>query len=430
MHLSELQGARIAVWGYGVEGRAVCDWLQAQLPGQPFTVLCPASEGARDGVQFDHGAVTAERLDAFDVVIKSPGISPYQAAVRNTRARITSSAALWFANHRHGRVIAVTGTKGKSTTASMLAAALESLGHRVVLAGNIGNPLLSCRDAAHSHVVLETSSYQAWDGAIQADVAVLLNVFPEHLDWHGSYRRYRKDKFKLLHAADCAVVQHGLQKVFSAHPRLVTFGARPNWHVREHALRHQGRVLLRADEWSLPGDHNLRNAAAVLAALAQVTPEWANAVAALRRFKPLPHRLQTVAQRDGVRYVSDSIASTPHATLAALESFRGQAVILLLGGHDRGLDWRAFARQLPSHAVRAVVCSGQNGEKIHNALKNQAAGFTLCLDGSLKQAVRRAQGLARPGDVVLLSPGAPSFDAFANYTERGEQFTRWITETS
>ena len=192
MKLSKLKNKKIALWGFGMEGKSSFSYLKKHLPELPVTVLCPDGEEDLSLItntsihSYNHQEVTAELLSQFDVVIKSPGITPYQDAVMRSSTKFISATALWFSNEREkvgAKVIAVTGTKGKSTTAAMLAHVLNGMGFDAVLAGNFGVPLLE-QTKPCDYVVLETSSYQAQDGAIQADVALLLNLYSEHLDWH------------------------------------------------------------------------------------------------------------------------------------------------------------------------------------------------------------------------------------------------------
>ena len=434
MLLKDVRQAQVAVWGFGVDGRAVVVYLLLRCPELVVHVLCDPSEvdqGMGQRVVFDTTTVTAESLNGFDVVVKSPGISPYQAAVENCQAKIISSAALWFDNERSGQVIAITGTKGKSTASAMLAAVLESLGHRVVLAGNFGLPLLRCLDT-YDYVVLETSSYQAQDGAIEADVAVLLNLYSEHLDWHRSDAQYRLDKWRLLQRAGQVVLNAkdaNTKAMLNQHPLpapLCWFEQEQGFYELNGVLMLQHQALLSSHGWQLKGRHNLQNAAAVCAVMWTLGADMKPVINAIKRFQPLPHRLQTVAEIDGVSYINDSISSTPHATQAALATVDPKHTILLIGGFDRGVDWSWWVDALHQNAPKMIICSGQNGEKIHRLILNQGIQSQCIYTAELKSAVAAAKQAAKPGDSVLLSPGAPSFDAFKDYQQRGDCFLQWV----
>jgi UDP-N-acetylmuramoylalanine--D-glutamate ligase len=390
---------------------------------------------------------TAERLSAFDIVVKSPGISPYKpeaiaAAGRGTR--FVGGTALWFGERAgaDGVVAAsacVTGTKGKSTTTALLAHLLRAGGHRTALAGNIGMPLLELLDADPAYWAIELSSYQTGDVAASGarpEVAVGLNIFPEHLDWHGSHERYVADKLRLFTEARPRIaVLNARDPILSAldlpGSEVRWFDREDGWHLRGDALHRGDAFVMDTAALPLPGRHNRINLCAALAAIEALGLDAVPLAAHAASFRPLPHRLQSLGLRDGLEWVNDSISTTPHASLAALAMFRGRAVALLAGGHDRGLDWGDFAAAMREGAPAAIITMGQNGPRIHDLLAPVAAqrGFVLQAvgesgQGMLEEAVRLARAALPPGGVVLLSPGAPSFGAYRDYTERGRHFAR------
>lgn len=439
MRLAQLEGRRIAVWGAGREGRAALAALAARLPGQALTLLCGPGQAeglARSSpVEIVTMPPDAGRLSSFDVVIKSPGISAYLPEIRAARAQgtvFTSGTALWFAERPDARVIGVTGTKGKSTTASMIAHVARALGMRTALAGNIGLPLLELLDDEAELWVVELSSFQTADAG-PLEVGVVTNLSPEHLDWHGSQERYFHDKLKLADVARTLVVDAGQSDLLArtaAHPRRVLFGGAQGWTVRDGDLCRDRAVMdpsLTALR-DLPGlPHNARNACAALTALDQCVPladEQALAAAhALAGFTPLPHRLQPLGERDGRRYIDDAISTTPEATLAALRSLPGADLTVILGGHDRGLDWTPFARVAAHWPGLRCVVQGANGPRIAERLRAAHMPPQALLQADdLAGAVTLAQQVTPRGGTVLLSPGAPSFDQFRDYTERGRRF--------
>ena len=449
MRISSLDGRRVALWGWGREGRAAYRALRSRLPSLALTVFCDANEAvgvAAIGDPLLQAAthVDTDALSAFDVVVKSPGIGPYRddaraATLRGTR--FVGGTALWFSEHAargHGRTLCVTGTKGKSTTTALLAHLLRAGGHRTALAGNIGLPLLELLDAdaspkdAPAFWAIELSSYQTGDVAdsgVPPDVAVALNVFPEHLDWHGGEHKYVADKLRLVTDANprVAVLNTTDARLSSLHlgDRDVRwFNRDDGWHLRGDDLYRGDRFVLDTLPLPLPGRHNRGNLCAVLAAIEALGLDAVPLAQHAATFRPLPHRLQTVGVRDGIAYVNDSISTTPHASLAALACFADKRVALLAGGHDRGIDWSGFADAMRKHAPAAIVTLGQNGPKIHALLApiSREAGFTLLAADDLEGAMRQASGALAGEGVVLLSPGAPSFGAYKDYVARGRHF--------
>ncbi|RPE81058.1 UDP-N-acetylmuramoyl-L-alanine--D-glutamate ligase [Vulcaniibacterium tengchongense] len=447
MRISQLDGRRVALWGWGREGRAAHRAIRARLPALPLTLFCSAEEAVDAAALGDallrvESAADAERLAAFEIVVKSPGISPYKPEAQAAAAcgtRFVGGTALWFAEHagRDGIVagsLCVTGTKGKSTTTALLAHLLRAGGHRAALAGNIGLPLLELLDPqpAPECWAIELSSYQTGDVAgsgARPQVAVALNLFPEHLDWHGSHERYVADKLRLLtEARPRLAVLNAADPVLAAlalpDSEVRWFGREDGWHLRGDALHRGDAFVMDTGALPLPGRHNRGNLCAVLTALEAIGVDAAALAPHAASFRPLPHRLQTLGARAGLVYVNDSISTTPHASLAALDCFRGRRVALLLGGHDRGLPWDEFAAAMRTRAPEAVITLGQNGPRIHALLAPVAAqaGFRLEAAADLADAVARARRALGDHGVVLLSPGAPSFGAYRDYVARGRHF--------
>lgn len=447
MRISQLEGRRVALWGWGREGRAAHHAIRKRLPALPLTLFCNDAEAVDaaalgDAILSIETQATAERLSTFDVVIKSPGISPNGPAALAAAAsgtRFIGGTGLWFAEHAGDDGIAphtfcVTGTKGKSTTTSLLAHLLRASGCRTALVGNIGLPLLEVLDPLPppDAWAIELSSYQTGDVAASGarpDVAVVLNLFPEHLDWHGSEARYIEDKLKLV-----TDTHPRIAVLNAADPRLAAldlprsevrwFNREDGWHLREDDLYRGDVFVMDTRSLPLPGRHNRGNLCAVLTALEAAGIDALPLAAHAHSFRPLPNRLQTMGTRDDITWVNDSISTTPHATLAALECFAGRRIALLVGGHDRGVDWSDFAAQMREQAPHMIATMGANGARIHDLLAPAAGegGFALQKVETLPEAVAAARASLGGEGVVLLSPGAPSFGQYRDYVARGRHF--------
>jgi UDP-N-acetylmuramoylalanine--D-glutamate ligase len=432
MRIADLGGQRVAVWGFGREGRAAITALRQRLPQQALTLFCPLAEvdaaQAFDAALVVHGVEPdAAVLAAFDVVIKSPGISAYKPALLAAQAqgtRFTSGTALWFGENPDARVIAVTGTKGKSTTSALIAHLARALGVHTALAGNIGLPLLELLDQSAELWVIELSSFQTGEAG-PLELGVITSLYEEHLDWHGSRERYVADKLRLIDAAQQLLVsalQTTLLERTQEHLHRLLFGQPESWHVADGFICRGKREVFPVGQLAAPGLHNALNACAALAALAAVGMDALAAAPALAHFRPLPHRLQPLGEHDGWHWVNDSISTTPLATLAALESLRGRAVTVLVGGHDRGLDWTPFVDAVRDVPPNAIVCMGSNGARIEVALRAAEVLCPVVRADDLAAAVVEAKTCTPKNGVILLSPGAPSFDQFKDYAERGRRF--------
>ncbi|MET1162554.1 MAG: UDP-N-acetylmuramoyl-L-alanine--D-glutamate ligase [Pseudoxanthomonas sp.] len=447
MRISQLEGRRVALWGWGREGRAAYHAIRSRLPALPLTLFCSKEEAAEaaglsDALLTVHAEATVQLLSAQQVVVKSPGISPYSEAARAASANGTEfigGSTLWFDEHAGADGIAahtlcVTGTKGKSTTTALLAHLLRAGGHRTALVGNIGMPLLEALDAAPAPEfwAIELSSYQTLDVAAaeaRPEVAVVLNVFPEHLDWHGSEERYVADKLALVTQAKprLAILNAGDKRLASLRlpaTEVHWFNHAEGWHLRGDDIYRGDAFVFDTTRTPLPGRHNRGNLCAVLATVEALGLDASALAAHAESFRTLPNRLQTLGERGGIVYVNDSISTTPHATLAALDCFHGQRIALLVGGHDRGVDWTGFGEAMRQGSPEIIVTMGANGPRIHDLLAPLATDGKLRLEAAddLETAVDKARQLLGGSGVVLLSPGAPSFGPYRDYVARGRHF--------
>ncbi|GGA34383.1 UDP-N-acetylmuramoyl-L-alanine--D-glutamate ligase [Dyella nitratireducens] len=432
MRIADLATQRVAIWGFGREGRAAIHALRKRLPELMLALYCSESEAA-DAQAFDAALRVypnepdAVVLSAYDIVIKSPGISAYKPAIITAQAQgthFTSGTALWFAENPQARVIAVTGTKGKSTTTALIAHLARVQGVRTALAGNIGLPLLELLDQQADLWAIELSSFQTSEAG-SLELGVVTSLYEEHLDWHGSRERYVADKLKLVDKANQLLVnaqQSSLLEKTAHHPHRLLFGQADGWHVAEDAIRHGEQIVFPLQRMSVPGLHNALNACAALAALEAMGVDAMAAAEGLASFHPLPHRLQPLGERDGVQWINDSISTTPQATLAALESLHNREVTVIVGGHDRGLDWTPFVEAVKSRKSLRIVAQGANGPRIAATLRTAKSDVPLGDVDHLADAIEMARTITPEGGAVLLSPGAPSFDQFHDYAERGRRF--------
>ena len=435
MRLADLADVRVAVWGYGREGRAALAALRRRFPHKPLTLICSEAEAVDvsvEGVAVHAAPPDAATLEQFDVVVKSPGISPYQSPIPEAESagvRFTSGTALWFAEYPVARTICVTGTKGKSTVTALIAHILRKSGKCVALAGNIGVPLLDLLDPPREPDwwVIELSSFQTRDFAGVPSVAVINNLYEEHLDWHGTRERYIADKLAIGNAAKALVVNTQAELLVRAanHPALSVFGDDAGWHARADGIWYGNDRVLGGAGIPLAGSHNAQNVCAALAALQAAGVDAKQLAQHVATFKALPHRLQSLGVRDGIEYVNDSISTTPYATVEALRVFRERAVSVIVGGFDRGVDWDCFRVYVAQNPPRAIVATGANGARILERLcEIESPGFMLVSAPTLADVLASARPLTPAAGVILLSPGAPSFDQYHDYAERGREFAR------
>ncbi|WP_433386381.1 UDP-N-acetylmuramoyl-L-alanine--D-glutamate ligase [Micromonospora sp. KLBMP9576] len=447
MRLSDLRGRAVAVWGAGREGRAAVTAIAAHGPADLVAVDDSANflslpwEGPlAEAAPLVTGEEGFARLAAADVVVRSPGVPqthPWLVELRRRGVTVTQGTALWMADHA-ARTVGVTGSKGKSTTSSLISHLLAAVGRPNVFGGNIGVPTLDLPEA--ELYVLELSSYQCSDLTDSPGVAVVTSLFPEHLDAHGGERDYYRDKLNLLAHGPHTVVVNGTD------PRLarelgdraaVRAGLPDTAHVADGPdgtpWFHLGdRPLFARSVLPLVGRHNEGNLCVALAVLDALGVDVAARVdalaAAVAGFQGLAHRLTEIADPSGLTFVDDTLATSPYAAMHAIDAYEGRPLTVIVGGTDRGLDYAPLREHLAEREI-TVVGIPDSGPRIVEALSGLPEVRTEVVD-DLAAAVRLARELTPAGGVVLLSPAAPSYGRFRNFEHRSEVFAQAVRDTA
>lgn len=409
----------ILLYGAGREARSTRAFLAARYPH--IAVAVTVDSGSADLPDTEIVSPDAIDLSRFKMIVKSPGVSRYKPIFAEARAAgitVTSNLNLWAHHYRSGKsVIAITGTKGKSTTATLVHLMLAHSGITAILAGNVGVAPLEAGDKA-DRVVFELSSYQTADMDFAPDIVGITNLYPEHVDWHGSVERYYADKLNILatgprHLALGAKAEGNA--TIAAACRSATASCPPL------AAELDAAITKAASTSRLKGAHNLDNArlAARIALAAGATTD--GVLAGIAAFAPLPHRLEELTV-GGILFVDDSISTTPEATKAALAAYKGKRIALIAGGHEREQDYSELASLLPSTDVAILCTLPVTGTRLAAAARAAGPGIVVSECTTLETAMVH---LARTGpvyDTIILSPGAPSYNQFKNFEERGEAF--------
>jgi UDP-N-acetylmuramoyl-L-alanine---L-glutamate ligase len=439
----------VAVWGTGREGRAAVTAIAQHGPSRLIAVDDSANflsvpwEGAlADAAPLAGGDHAQAALLAADVVVRSPGVPqthPWMAGLRARGVTITGGSALWMADNA-AHTIGVTGSKGKSTTASLLSHLLAAVGQPNVLGGNIGVPLLDL-PTAPLHV-LELSSYQCADLADSPRVAVVTSLFPEHLDAHGGEREYYRDKLNLLRHGPELVVVNGADTRLRDEVRGVTdrsgFPPVPagaddsRFRIEDDQVHCGDQVLFPRAALRLKGAHNGRNLCVALAVLdglgVDVPGRAADLRAAVEMFEGLPHRLTEIDDPSGLTFVDDTLSTSPYSAMHAIEAYASRPLTVLVGGTDRGLDYTPLRTFLQDREL-TVIGLPDSGPRILTTLAD-LPGIRTENAEDLPAAVRLARKLTPAGGVVLLSPAAPSYGRYRNFEHRSEVFAQSIRESA
>ena len=417
---SDLAQKRVGIYGYGLEGRA----SEQLLSGTCELVIVDDDPKAGVLVTSSGGL---EELMTCDVVLKSPGVPRRSASVvqlEKNNVYVTSSLNLWMSQADRSRVIGITGTKGKSTTTALITFFLQCLGEKAQRLGNIGLPPYDTSvDTSTGWLVVEISSFQATDLDVAPKTVVLTSLGSDHIDWHGSLEQYRSDKLQLTRAS-------------GEHTTFV-----PNSEVVHSESSQIGGTVVYVDsetstlteELHLLGEHSHSNVALALEVVSFVTNTPRSEVHAAvstnaSSFVPLSGRLTLVATKNGIKFVDDGLATSVLPAVAALDVFKDDSLALLIGGFDRGVDYVPLAQAIATRTRPTMLLSmGPAGKRIvEETLKINSEIAHTSFELMDEALIAGTEFLGTSG-VVLLSPGAPSFDRYLNWEERSSDFARAVT---
>ena len=412
--MTNFRDKKVAILGWGVDTQDVTPWLEKQ--GAKITVL---DEGRGD--KFG-------QLDKFDVLVRSPGVYRYRKEIVEAEKAgvvVTSKIKIFF-DICPAKIIGVTGTKGKGTTATLIYEILKAAGKKVYLGGNIGEEIFDKLDKLDEFawIILELSSFQLIDLEKSPHIAVVLMTTSEHQDWHKDEKEYVDAKKRLVEYQRCS----DFAIVNKDYPNSVEIGKAAGgkviWISKGDVtrLRHgygEARGI------KLRGEHNLENIAAAMAVAKIVGVPEVRAVGVVREFRGLEHRLEEVGMVNGITFYNDSFSTTPETAIAAIKAF-SEPEILILGGSSKKADFTELGRVISeTKNVKVVIVIGVEGPKIAKEIR----GIRVIGGGAeMEKIVEMAYNNATKGDIVLLSPACASFDMFKNYKDRGEQFKKAVGE--
>ncbi|MEV6845151.1 UDP-N-acetylmuramoyl-L-alanine--D-glutamate ligase [Actinoplanes sp. NPDC051411] len=445
MHLQELTGRRVAVWGTGREGIAAAEAIHPHRPSRLIAVQDKATFLATDWTgrlaeiaPLFTDADAHRELQSIDVIVRSPGIAQVHPWIVEHRARggiVTGGTSLWMADHA-SRTVGVTGSKGKSTTTTLIHQLLASAGRPSTLGGNIGIAALSLPES--EHYVLELSAYQCADLDDSPRVVALTSLFPEHLDWAGSEERYYHDKLNVaMHGASAIVYNAQDSRLIARLPAdlpLIPANSPESFHVADGWVFRGGERLFERSLLKLLGRHNEANLCIALAAVEasgiDVVSSLPGIVAGVAAYEALDQRLTPLRDPSGLTFVDDSLSTIPQSAIYAIEAYAGRPLTVILGGENRGVDYgplRAFFEEKKVEAT--LIGIPDSGKLILDTLQG-LPGVRTILAEDLPAAVRLSRETTPAGGVVLLSPAAPSYGRFDNWQHRSRVFREAIEATA
>lgn len=447
-----ITGQKIVVYGLGIEGLSAVKYLSKN---NEVTVLDDrdirkidtkfTSEAKKYTTKIFLGKYN--NLQKFDLVIRSPGVRPDHPVVKKlilAGATLTSATNIFFHDF-HGEIIGVTGTKGKGTTTTLIYQLLKTRYNNVLLAGNIGVPMLGLlpKINPNSKVVLELSSFQLMGLTNSPHVAVVLMTTSEHLNWHKNINEYLSAKSNIVKyqtAIDYAVInkdfpnskvvsQNTLAKKYFFSTKNKTNGI----YIKGDkiiSVINGPQIVCKTQDVRLVGPHNLQNVAAAVSVAEIYGIKKTKILKVVKSFKGLSHRLQLVATKNGVKYYNDSFSTTPETTIAAIDSFSSPK-IMILGGSSKNSDFTNLVKKIKeTPSVKACILLGEEAKKLNGMLKAGQKSNLQIITGlnSMVEVVDKCSRISIKGDIVLLSPAAASFGMFKNYKNRGDQFVREVNK--
>ena len=437
-----LRGKKIAILGFGVEGKSTYNFIRRYLKNAEITILCSEEDETEKSdilkkdkfTQFVIGKGYLDNLDKYDVILKAPGVSFKNIEINKFADKITSQLEL-FLEYKNCLTIGVTGTKGKSTTSSLIYSVLKDQKRDCFLLGNIGTPIFEKLEEINDNsiVVLELSSHALQYVKKSTEIAILLNIYEEHLDHYKDFNEYIQAKLNVLNYQK----ENGIA-IFNSDNKNIKY----DYKQKDYGITVKGNNLtqntikllqnkiyyneemifeVNEDEMMLKGEHNINNIMFILAVCKIMDLDMIEAIKTIKNFKPLEHRLEYVGTVEDVLYYNDSIATIPEATICSIKALK-KVSTLIIGGKDRGVNLENLIDFLKTTDIKNIICMPTTGEYIAEELKN--SNKNVIKVSTMEEAVKKAKAVTEKNKICLLSPAAASYGFFKNFKERGEIFKK------
>lgn len=451
-----IKGKKIAIIGMGVSNIPLIDYFYEKnakvtvFDNRNIEQIDEIAIGKIEQYNFEYffGEGNLKHLKGFDIIFRSPSAMPFTKEIEEEveKGAILTSEIEMVLKLTPSKTIGITGTEGKTTTTSLIYEILNNAGYKCFLGGNIGKPIFTqIKDMRpEDFIILEMSSFQLMDMDISPNVSLVTNLYPDHLNIHRSYEEYQEAKkniFKYQNTNGIIVLNHDNDITLSfakeANGKVIFFSSKEkledgyiydvvdgNIKYCEDGVR---RHLIHKNEIKLRGMHNYENICSALAVTSSFV-DIDTAINTIKEFNGVEHRLEFVKEIDGVKYYNDSIGTSPASTIAGLNAF-DENIVLLAGGSDKGLDYKEVGEAIAKKVGTLILC-GPTAPKIEEATKNalvkQGKAMPIYHTKTMQESVKLAKEKSKQGDVVLLSPASASFDAFKNFADRGEKFKEFV----
>ena len=446
--IDKLKNKNVAILGFGMEGKSTYRFIRKYLHNQNITIIDKNDvlknnyELLKDdnNINYVIGDNYLSNLDKYDIIIKSPGISFKDINISNIKTKITSQLELLLEVDKEN-VIGVTGTKGKSTTSSLIYQVLKDQNYKTYLLGNIGNPIFDEIENYDNDtkLVVEMSSHQLEFIKVSPHTGIILNLFEDHLDHAGSVKHYHECKmhmFDYQNSDDVAIYSkdnetlnnYVLNNNYKSTLYSVSLSDNASINIKDDYVYFENEKLYNInDKRNLLGNHNLSNITFVLLVVKLLKLDFNKAINTINNFESLKHRLEYVGEFDEIKYYDDAIATIPAATINAIKALKNVNT-LILGGMDRGIEYESLIEFLKDSNIDNLICMPTTGYNIGEKLKD--TNKNIYFIESLDDAVKKAKEVTKKQSICLLSPAAASYEYFKNFEEKGNCFQKLVKKTN
>ncbi len=439
------ENKKILILGFGIEGRSTYNFIRKYFPNKKLYIADKNNnlKLKDDNVQINCGVAYLENLDDYDIIMKSPGISLKGIDTSKIKEKIKSQLELLLENF-NVYTIGITGTKGKSTTSSLIYEILKAQNKKVLLMGNIGVPAFDCLEQIkeNMYLVLEMSSHQLEFMDYSPNISIILNVYEEHLDHYNSFDAYVDAKCNIyIHQkkGDYYIYNLDISKIIEKNAKFKTEATKYGVTLNGSTEKEDNKVYIKNeqvyindksvyninDNRQLLGKHNLNNIMFVLTVSEILKLDLNKTIDTINNFKALPHRIECVGKYNDITFYNDSIATIPEATINSIEAL-GQVNTLIVGGIDRGVSFDKFISYLNNSNIENLICLPTTGHKIGKQIDNKH--INIFYVENMEQAVDDAKKNTRKDGICLLSPAAASYGFFKNFEDRGNRFKELVKE--
>lgn len=426
----KLKNSKIAIIGVGVSNLPLLDYL--------YKMNCDVTIFSDNKIDVDISKYKfpvhedgLKELVGFDIIFRSPGCLPTREELVDEKKRgaLVTTEVEQVIKLTPAKVIGITGSDGKTTTTTLINLVLDACGYKTFLGGNIGTPLFTRigEMTENDIVVLELSSFQLMEMTVSPKISVITNITPNHLNKHKNMEEYISSKCNIYMHNDGILVLNADNEITNKIEanRLIRYFSREKktnaFYTLDDKIYFNDKVILEGKDIHIRGRHNYENICACLSATYDLI-DLDKALAAIKEFRGVEHRLEFVREIDGVKWYNDSVSSSPTRTIAGLNSY-DEKIVLIAGGYDKNLDYTPIAEPILKH-VSKLILFGATSDKIYNAVINKKSNedITIYKEKTLLDVVCRAKEVAVSGEIVLFSPASASFDMFKNFADRGKQF--------